>query len=214
MIRNLVNRLKMLASDSAAALPKNAGPEVSFPDPAAWDQLDESARQRMLEDIYPQLKRIAQGHMRRERRDHTLQPTALVNEFYLILARQRDFTVNGRAHFLAVASRAMRRLLIDHARSHNAASNGGSAIRVQIDTVKLPDLGADFDILQTDELLNRLEREEPRMAQVVELKCFGGLTFSEIEQVLGIDQRTARRDWQVARAWLYGHLKKSNADAG
>ncbi len=182
--------------------------------PEEWDAVDAETRARLIDAVYPQLKRIAENHMRRERSDHTLQPTALVNEFFLILAKQKSFTVKGRAHFLAIASRAMRRLLIDYARSHKAARNRGAAINVALGPLELPDMGANFDILDISELLDRLTAEEPRMAKVVELKCFGGLTFAEIGQLLAIDERTAKRDWQVARAWLFGHLKKGSADAG
>lgn len=176
--------------------------------PEEWDATDEVVRSKLIEVVYPQLKRIAEAHMRRERSDHTLQPTALVNEFFLILARQKSFTIRGRAHFLAIASRAMRRLLIDYARSHKAASHRGSAIVVQLDPKELPDSKSAFDVLEISELLDRLAAEEPRMATVVEMKCFGGLTFPEISEAIGVDERTARRDWQVARAWLFGHLDK------
>jgi RNA polymerase sigma-70 factor, ECF subfamily len=179
-----------------------------------WDSADEATRAKLVESVYPQLKHIAEQHMRGERRDHTLQPTALVNEFFLVLARQRRFSVNGRAHFLAIASRAMRRLLIDHARSHGAERHGGAMINVRIDPADLPMGEGTFDLLELDELLDRLAAEEPRMAKVVELKCFGGLTFSEIAQALSIDERTAKRDWQVARAWLFGHLNRGKRDAG
>lgn len=182
-------------------------------EPDEWDAADEAARAQILEAFYPELKRIAEGHMRRERRDHTLQPTALVNEFFLVLAKQRKFTVNGRAHFLAIASRAMRRLLIDHARSHSALRRGGAAVNIELDPEMAGSKGG-FDMLELDELLDRLTAEEPRMAKVVELKCFGGLTFEEIAQVLSIDERTAKRDWQVARAWLFGHLNRAKPDAG
>jgi RNA polymerase sigma factor (TIGR02999 family) len=191
-------------------------PPASEPDPPAsdgrersleeWDTTDEASRAQLVEAIYPQLKRIAEQHMRLERQDHTLQPTALVNEFFLILARQRRFTVNGRAHFLAIASRAMRRLLIDYARSRGAKRHGGSMTNVQLDPTDLPVSDGTFSMLEVDELLDLLAVEEPRMAKVVELKCFGGLTFSEIGQVLLVDERTAKRDWQVARAWLFGRL--------
>jgi RNA polymerase sigma-70 factor, ECF subfamily len=179
-----------------------------------WDATDEATRARLIEAVYPQLKHIAEHHMRRERQDHTLQPTALVSEFFLVLARQRKFTVNGRAHFLAIASRAMRRLLIDHARSRGAVMHGGGTVNVQLDPLDLPVGEATFDMLELDELLDRLSAEEPRMGRVVELKCFGGLTFPEIANVLSIDERTAKRDWQVARAWLFGHLNRGKPDAG
>jgi RNA polymerase sigma factor (TIGR02999 family) len=194
-------------SDVPASLPL---PEL----PEEQDAADEETLFRYIEAVYPELKRIAALHMRRERGDHTLQPTALVSELFLVLARDRNFTIKGRAHFLALASRAMRRLLIDHARSHNAEVHGGGVVRVELDLLKVADGTSEFDMLHIEELLNRLATEEPRMARVVELKCFGGLTYQEIAEVLKIDERTAKRDWQVARAWLYGHLKSGKGNAG
>ena len=179
-----------------------------------WDAADSDARGRLVELVYPHLKRIAKAQMHRERFEHTLQPTALVNEFYLLLARQRDFNYKDRVHFLAVASRAMRRLLIDYARSRNAEKGSGRKIRVPIDSIEFPDLKGPFEILAIDEALQRLAAEDPRMAKVVEFKCYGGLTFVEIAEVLGINERTAKRDWQVARAWLFGQLQKGSPDAG
>src|SRR4051812_41022377 len=190
-------------------------PSPLLPDlTAEWEGADEETLFRYIESVYPELKRIAAVHMRRERGDHTLQPTALVSELFLVLARDRKFTIKGRAHFLALASRAMRRLLIDHARSRNAEIHGGGVVRVELDPLSVADASSEFDILQIEELLNRLATEEPRMARVVELRCFGGLTFQEIAEVLKVDERTAKRDWQVARAWLFGHLKNRKGNAG
>lgn len=200
-------REELLGGGSASARPE----PLNLPE--EWDASDEEVLGRYIEAVYPQLKRIAAMHMGRERRDHTLQPTALVGELFLVLARQRNFTIKGRAHFLALASRAMRRLLIDHARSHNAEIHGGGVVRVELNSLSVADAASDFDILEIEDLLNRLTSEEPRMARIVELKCFGGLTFREISEVLKIDERTAKRDWQVARAWLFGHLKKRKDDA-
>jgi RNA polymerase sigma factor (TIGR02999 family) len=213
MIRQLLRRCMDKLEPRPGALGSSPSPNP-LDEIEDWECTDEATRTRLIEALYPQLKRIAEMHMRRERQDHTLQPTALVNEFFLILARQRRFTVNGRAHFLAIASRAMRRLLIDHARSHRAPSNGGGVVNVQLDPSEIPGQDKGFDMLEVDELLDRLSAEEPRMAKVVELKSFGGLTFSEIAQALSIDERTAKRDWQVARAWLYGHLNRGKPDAG
>jgi len=193
--------------------PASAGFDDSLLVSNDWDTTDEATRAQLVAAVYPQLKQIAEVHMRRERHDHTLQPTALVNEFFLVLARQRRFTVNGRAHFLAIASRAMRRLLIDHARSRNSLRHGGAIMSIQLDPLEIPGTDTSFDMLELDQMLDRLFAEEPRMARVAELKCFGGLTFAEISEVLSIDERTAKRDWQVARAWLFGHLKRGKPDA-
>lgn len=211
MIRHLIKRYMGQAESGEANLPDTGAPmDVA----EEWDATDEATRAQLIDALYPQLKGIAQRQMSRERQDHTLQPTALVNEFFLILARQKRFTVNGKAHFLAIASRAMRRLLIDHARSRNAECHGGNAFKVQLDGMEVRVKEATFDMMQLEELLERLNGEEPRMAKVVELKLFGGLTFAEIAQVLPIDERTAKRDWSVARAWLIGHLKREEPDAG
>jgi RNA polymerase sigma-70 factor, ECF subfamily len=186
-----------------------------------WDAVSEARRAEMVESIYPQLKRIAEQHMRRERHDHTLQPTAVVSEFYLILTRQRQFTVRGRAHFLAFASRAMRRILIDYARHRGAERRGGAkpAVRLDPENVEVgPAAGSTrrspaeeiVDALALDEAINRLQAEDPRAAHVVELKYYGGLTFEEISHVIGVDERTAKRDWDVAKALLFKFLESES----
>ena len=172
------------------------------------------AQAELIARMYPELKRIAQGRMRSERSDHTLQPTALVNEFFLQMAKQQDFVWRNRSHFLAVASKAMQRLLIDYSRAHDAAKRGGGLPKLQLDDLMLPEHGNVYDIVEINDVLQRLSNEEPRMAQVVEMRCFGGLTNQEIAETLGIDERTVKRDWQVARAWLFGQLRKGLAHAG
>jgi RNA polymerase sigma-70 factor, ECF subfamily len=171
-----------------------------------WDVTDEAVLAQVFESEYPQLRNIAERHMRRERLDHTLQPTALVNEVFLKMARQKRFTLRGRAHFLAFASRIMRRLLIDLARARHAERRGGAPIFVQLDPKDCPVPDGAIDALELDEVLGRLSEDDARAAKVVELKFFGGLTFEEIGQVLSIDERTAKRDWEFAKARLYGYL--------
>ncbi len=173
---------------------------------------DSKVRAQLIALMYPELKRIAETRMRHERKDHTLQPTALVNEFFLELARQQDFSWRTRAHFLAVASRAMHRYLIDYARAHNADKRPEGRLRVQLDALQPARSNEAFDALELDEALERLAAEDLRMAQVVEMRCFGGLTHEEIAQTIGIDERTVKRDWQVARAWLIGQLRKGKAN--
>jgi RNA polymerase sigma factor (TIGR02999 family) len=173
---------------------------------------DPEVRERLLSLMYPELKRIAESRMRAERRDHTLQPTALVNEFFLELARQNELSWRTRAHFLAVASQVMRRFLIDYSRAHNAAKRGGGNLKLRLDGLNLLRSGEGLDMVEIDDVLTRLAAEEPRMAQVVEMRCFGGLTYEEIAESIGIDERTAKRDWQVARAWLIGQLRKGKSD--
>ena len=166
-------------------------------------------RDRLVSLMYPELRRLAKCHMRAERPDHTLQTNALVNEFFLEMARQDRQIFNNRSHFLAAASQTMRCLLVDHARTRNAAKRGGGAPPADMNLDTLATV-ADFPaVLELDQLLDRLGEQEPRMAQVVEMRCFGGLSLKEIGEVLGIDERTAKRDWQVAKAWLHGQLRRS-----
>ena len=167
---------------------------------------DVSARADLVSAIYPELKRIAEQRMRCERRDHTLQATALVSEFFLQMARRGEFHWRSRQHFLAAASRAMRNLLVDYARSRNAATRGGGVSQLQLNGLGLTSRTTVVDLLEITTFLDRLAEEEPRMAQVAEMRCFGGLTNEEIGDVLGIDERTVKRDWQVAKAWLLGQL--------
>jgi RNA polymerase sigma-70 factor (ECF subfamily) len=173
-----------------------------------WSGGDSNAADELVRLLYPELKRIAVSRMRFERQDHTLQPTALVSEFFLHLARSRGLGWNNRAHFLAVASRVIRQVLIDYARGRNANKRGGKTINIQLDDLQLPaDLGP-ADVIKIDDLLEQLAKEDQRMAQVVEMRCFGGLTHEEIGDALGVTERTVKRDWQVARAWLIGQLRK------
>ncbi|HYP08116.1 MAG TPA: ECF-type sigma factor [Bryobacteraceae bacterium] len=177
-----------------------------------WRTGDGDVEAELVSHFYPDLKRIAQVRMRTERADHTLQPTALVSEFFLQLAKQEHLTWESRSHFLAMASTAMRRILIDYARAHDAGKREGSRIRIQLDDLALPHRGSLYDAAELNELLDRLEAEEPRMAKVVDMRCFGGLTHEEIGEILGVDARTVKRDWQVARAWLFGQLRKGQVD--
>ena len=167
---------------------------------------ESEARTELIAALYPELKRMAEMRMRGERPDHTIQPTALVNEFFLEMARSQEINWRSRSHFLAVASQAMRRFLIDYARAHTAERRGGGVPKLQLDGLEFKQDYA-LDALIIGELMDRLAAEEPRMAQVVEMRCFGGLNYEEIAEVLGVDERTAKRDWQVARAWLFGHLR-------
>jgi RNA polymerase sigma factor (TIGR02999 family) len=171
---------------------------------------ERAVRGELVSAMYPELKRIAEARMRSERPDHTIQPTALVNEFFLEMARTEGMNWRNRKHFLAVASQVMRRFLIDYARAHLAERRGGNVIKLRLADFELQAEDSDgaLDMVVIGELLDKLAAEEPRMAQVVEMRCFGGLSHAEIADVLDIDERTAKRDWQIARAWLYGHLRK------
>ena len=150
--------------------------------------------------------------MRRERRDHTLQATALVSEFFVHMAKSPDFTSRTRAQFLAVASVVMRRLLVDYARARNRDKRGGQLVRVDIENSDPAEAAHFLDLLVIDDLLSQLAASDPRMARIVELRFFGGLTHAEIGEAIGVNERTVKRDWQVARAWLYSQLRRDHSD--
>jgi RNA polymerase sigma factor (TIGR02999 family) len=173
-----------------------------------WGAGEPEARSQLFSAMLPALKRTAEQRMRSERRDHTLEPTALVNEFYLRLARHSGMQWRNRVHFLAVASQVMRRVLIDHARHRNSLQQCGGSIKLRLDELSIPTERCDIDLLVLNELLDQMAATEPRMAQVAELRCFGGLTHAESAGVLGVDERTVQRDWDVAAAWLRSRLRK------
>jgi RNA polymerase sigma-70 factor, ECF subfamily len=154
--------------------------------------------------VYDELRRLAASALRHERPDHTLQPTALVHEAYLRLADEPQGRWENRAHFLAVAARAMRRILVDHARSRNARKRGSGAVRFSIEDVEDPVVaqGQDLDLVVLDEALARLTALDPRQGRIVELRFFGGLSVEETGAVVGASPRTVKRDWQLARVWL------------
>jgi len=146
--------------------------------------------------------------MRQERPDHTLQATALVHEAYLRLAGEKEISWQNRAHFYGVAANIMRRILVDHARAKQAKKRGGSDQEVSFDEAVLAQPEAPKDFLAIDEALERLAERDPRQSRIVELRFFGGLSEEETAEVLGISVRTVKRDWQVARAWLYKEISK------
>ena len=162
------------------------------------------ARDRLFQVMYPELKRMAVARMSRERKDHTLQPTALVNEVYLRLPGGAT-SMRDRAHFLAVAANAMRRILVDHARSR-LSEKRGSGRKDALDEAFAYDPGRPEEMIDLDRALTKLEAMNARHARVVELRFFGGLTEQQIGQVLRVSDRTVKRDWEIARAWLYGEL--------
>lgn len=175
----------------------------------AWQEPE--TRDRVLSLVYPELKRIAEGRMRKERGDHTLEPTALVNEVFLRLVDQKRINFHNRAHFLALASELMRRILVDHARAHRAGKRGGGAAKVELENAVPVMDPHGFDFFEIHRLLEELAVGNPRGSRVVELRYFGGLTHDEVAEVLGVDARTVKRDWEVARAWLFLRLKDKPA---
>jgi RNA polymerase sigma-70 factor, ECF subfamily len=167
----------------------------------------EDAGDRLLPLVYEELRRLARGYMARERDNHTLQPTALVHEAFLRLVDQRDVAWQDRAHFLAIAAQAMRRVLLDHARRHRAKKRDGGQ-RETLDEGALGDArgSASLDILALDQALVRLADFDPRALRVVELRYFAGLDVEETAEVLGLSTATVKRDWRDARAWLRREL--------
>lgn len=160
---------------------------------------------RLLPQVYEQLHVVAQRRMAAERKDHTLQPTALVHEAYLRLAGTRDVPWAGRAHFYAAASQAMRQVLVDHARARAATKRGAEVKRAAMDLTCLPDLDSDSQsagFLILDDAMSRLEWDDPEAAEVVRLRFFAGLTVEQTATALGISSTTVKRHWVFARAWL------------
>jgi RNA polymerase sigma factor (TIGR02999 family) len=168
-----------------------------------------SAMDQLVPLIYPQLRELAAKHFRRERRDHTLQATALVNEAYLRLVGQERAHWEGRIHFLSVASVLMRRILVDHARKRGASIRPGSNQKVDLEDAMLVTDQSAANMLAIDEALLRLAAMDAQQARVVELRFFGGLSVEETAQSLRISTATVKRDWSSARAWLYTQVKAS-----
>ena len=164
---------------------------------------------RLIPQVYGELRRLAANYMRSERGNHTLQPTALVNEAYTRLVQQPQIPWQNRAHFFATASHLMRHILVDHARARRAGKRGGLQRQVTLDDALLPSSERTMDVLILDEALENLAQFDPRQARIVELHFFSGLTFAEIALVLKVTERTVKRDWSMARAWLKGELSKS-----
>jgi RNA polymerase sigma factor (TIGR02999 family) len=173
-----------------------------------WAAGRSGAADRLVPVVYQQLRRRAAAHLRAEGRDHLLQPTALVNEAYLRLIDQRQVTWQNRAQFFGVASKMMRRVLVDHARRRNMRKRSGRWVKESVGDRPLPGPMVDFDVLALDELLVRLATFDPRKSRVVELRYFGGLSPEETACVLEIAPRTVEREWRAARAWLYSQLAR------
>jgi RNA polymerase sigma-70 factor (ECF subfamily) len=165
----------------------------------------------LLDVLYGELRRIAAGYFRGERPNHTLQPTALVHEAYVRLIDQRDVTWKNRAHFLGVAARVMRRLLVDHARKNSANKRGGELARVTLDDAVRAHESDACDILALNVALEALEAENERLAKIIELRYFGGMTIDETAEELGIATATVERDWKFARAWLRRQIEGGEA---
>jgi RNA polymerase sigma factor (TIGR02999 family) len=172
-----------------------------------WQAGDQEALQVLIPLVYRELRRIAQYHLRQERPDHTLQSTALVHEAYLRLMKQGPAEIENRAHFLAVASRLMRQILVDHARGHRAAKRGGG-YRLELTESSSSHPAMNLDLVALDDALNELARLDAQQARIVELKFFGGLSIEDTAQVIGVSRTTIKREWATARAWLRREMAK------
>ena len=173
----------------------------------AWTAGDTAARDELMTAVYQELRRRAAGQLRRERRGHTLQPTALVHEAYVRLVDQRRVAWQNRGQFFGVACQMMRRILVDHARAHRMAKRSGQWARVTLDEGVRATPAVDVDVLDLDAALTRLAAFDPRKSQLAELRFFGGLSLEEAGEALGISMATAERDWQAAQAWLMKELR-------
>ena len=178
---------------------------------ADWSRGDLQAREALLPLVYAELRQLAASYLRRERSDHTLQPTALVHEAYLRLVEERKVDWQGRSHFFSVAATLMRRILVDHARAHVADKRGGGVPRVPLtDTIAMSQ-ERPADLLALDEGLTRLASVDPQQGRVVELRAFAGLSVAETSQALGISPATVKRDWAMAKAWLAREIQRTVA---
>lgn len=167
-----------------------------------WSNGEEQALDRLLSEIHRELRKLAAGYLRRERADHTLQPTALVNEAFIKLVDQRAVKWQNRAHFFGIAAQAMRRILVDHARRRLSDKRGGGLARVTLADLKVQSPEADLDLVSLDSALGALEKDEPRLASVVTMRIFAGMSIEETAEALELSPATVKRDWLYARAWL------------
>jgi RNA polymerase sigma factor (TIGR02999 family) len=171
-----------------------------------WRRGDKEALDRLMPVVFGELHRLAEIYLHRERPGHTLQPTALVNEAYLRLIDQRQVEWQSRAHFFGIAAQMMRRILVDHARAHQAGKRGGGLYRVTLDSSFDVEERRDVDLIALDEALEALAELDPRQSRIVELRFFVGLTIEETAEVIGVAPITVRREWNHAKAWLYRQM--------
>lgn len=172
-----------------------------------WRAGDQEALQALIPLLYQELRRIAQHHLQQERPDHTLQSTALVHEAYLRLTTQGPSYIEHRAHFLAVASRLMRQILVDHARGHRAAKRDGG-FKVELNGAMSAQKPQSVDLIALDDALNELAKLDPQQSRIVELRFFGGLSIDETAEIVGVSPTTVKREWATARAWLRREVRR------
>ena len=168
-----------------------------------WNQGDLAARDALMPLVYDELRRVARRKLSQQRSDHTLQATALVHEAFLRLVNRKPAHLHDRTHFFALAAQMMRQILVDHARARNAAKRGGGNLTVLLDHDAGVDSSVNLDLIQLDSAMKRLAELDPRQAQLVELRFFGGLSIEEAAEVMEISPATAKREWATARVWLH-----------
>lgn len=171
-------------------------------------QTDPPVPAALSQDVYAELKRLADHHMRGERPGHTLEPNALVHEVYLKMHGRVGGALQDRTHFLAFASKAMRSVLVDHARARNAQKRGGGYVHVTVSSASAIVEDRSEDVLRVDDALTELARHDPKLVRIVEMKFYAGMTEAEIAQVLGVTDKTVRNHWSFARAWLRRYLEE------
>ena len=176
-----------------------------------WNGGGADVSARLMPLVYEELRRLASDYLRRERADHTLQATALVHEAYLRMVDDKTVTWQDRAHFYGIAARLMRRILVDHARAHNAAKRGGLEQKVTLDEARDLPTKVPTDLIALDGALESFANTYPRKSEVVELKFFGGLEAKEIAEVLQVSEKTVLRDWSFAKLWLCRELSANAA---
>jgi RNA polymerase sigma factor (TIGR02999 family) len=176
-----------------------------------WQEGNQEALEALIPLVYNELKRLAASYLRRERPDHTLQSAALVNEAYLRLVDQTQTRWQNKAHFYGIAAQMMRRVLADHARGHNAAKRGAGIPELELDETVVQSQSRNFDVMDLEEALQKLEKLDPQQGRIVELRFFSGLSIEDTANVLGISPATVKRDWAAARAWLFREVGARNS---
>lgn len=175
-----------------------------------WKSGERQALDELLPLVYQELRRLARNHLRQERPDHTLQPTAVVHEAYFRLAQQDVPAFQNRCHFFAIAAQVMRQVLVDHARYRGAQKRGGGFQKITLDQAALSATPVDLDLLQLDHALNALAKLDARQSRIVELRFFSGLSIEETADVMEISPATVNREWTTARAWLHRELARGS----
>ena len=173
-----------------------------------WSKGDQSALDELMPLVYGELRRLAGAYLRRERSNHTLQSTALVNEAFMRLVNQRDVQWRNRAHFYAIAAQMIRRILVDYARSQHAEKRGSGAVKLELDVALALPLKSDLDLVRLNDALDRLAELDSRQSRLVELRFFTGLSIEETAEVMQLSPATIKREWASARAWLFREMSR------